>query len=464
MSLSLDNINYGYAVATNQTYAIVANPAISLYSSSAYVNGNVEVLQYDIQTDSFRHKETLAKYITQSFYLTTEDSEILTTDGSTNYRFLYDVSTVTPISSRFGQSVAVHDTSLVVGDSLYYYQYGSSTIFTGSSVDIYNLSGSISTTASYVTSLTNSFESRYDSNTNFGVAVDIYKDTIVVGASSVSGSKGAVYIYKKIADVWTHYQTLVGSLAITGSRFGGCLKLDQSGSYDIIIGNDADIAADVYVYSFQSSSGYWSETQVLSENRSVDFTETLKLRNGNWPPYITSSVHSSSFGHSVAIYGNDILIGAPTDTIYFPYSGSNEFIHCGAAYFYENCNSQQGGWRLKDKTYGPLDLLNENYFGWDVELYETASLIASCKTNFPFSSSYLENTFYKKFECNPNDNIIDTLGQVIIYDKDTTSSAWTYRTSISKHKKYGEPYAVYGFDVALHGNSILVGSPVIYRP
>lgn len=464
MSLILDNVNYGYAVATNQIYSAIGNPAISLYSSSIYSTGSVEILQYDIKTDSFRHKDTLKKYITESFYITTEDSEIITTDGSTNYRLVYDVSTLSPSSSRFGQSVALYDTTLIVGDSLYYYRYGTSGILSGSAVDIYDISGSINNTASYITSLTNSFESNYDSNTNFGTSIDIYKDTIVVGASSFSGSRGAVYIYKKISNIWTHYQTLSGSLSITGSRFGGCVKIDPSGSYDIIIGNDANISSNVYVYSYQSSSGYWSETQIFSENRSIDLTETLKLRNGNWPPYITSSVHSSSFGKSVAIYGNDILIGAPTDMVYFPYSGSSQFFHCGAAYFYENCNSQQGGWKLKEKTYGPADLINENYFGWRVALHGSSSLISSCKTNFPFSSSYLENTLYKKYACNPDDDVNDTLGQVSVYEKDSTSSMWSYVTNITKRKKYAEPYSVYGFSISMHGSSILIGSPVIYRP
>ena len=468
MSFNIDNANYGYSVATNKTYVAIGNPSIFAYSSSIFQTGSVEVLQYNNIIDAYKHKDTIKKVLHPDVLITTEVPELLTTDtGSlsiTSSNFLYEYESLVYTASRFGQSVALYDTTIAIGDSLYYYKLtdNAASVLTGSSVDIFSLSGSNTQTASFVTSISNTFESAYDVNTSFGESVSLYNNLLAIGASSISGSKGVVYLYQYVSGSWSYYQTLSGSNTVTGSRFGGVVKIDQSGSYNIIVGNKSLLTDNVYVFNYDSSSGYWKQGAILSENRSFDLTQSLQVINNNWPPYITSVANSSSFGHSVAIYGKSIAVGSPTDINYFQYDGSSTLHKRGAVYFYEDCTNTGVYWRLIEKSYGSNDLLNDNYFGWDVELYNTSAVVTSTKKNWPFSQSYIENTIYKKYDCNPNDHEYNILGQVVFYQQ-TTESNWNVLTTLTKNKIYGEPYSVYGYDAALYDTSLIVGSPVIER-
>lgn len=469
MSVNTDNSNYGYSITTNKTYVVVGNPSIFAYSSSVFGTGSVEVLQYTNITDTYKHKDTIKKIFRPLVYIATETPDILLTDTGSNVvtssQILYEYDDLVYTANRFGQSVAVYDTTLAIGDSLFYYKFSdnATNILTGSSVDIFLLSGSVTQTASYVTTIENTFESgSYNINTSFGESVSLYNNILAVGASNVSSSKGVVYLYKNIAGTWTHYQTLTGSGTIADSRFGGVVKIDQSGSYNIIVGNKSLLKSNVYVFNYNSSSGYWTEGAVFFEDRSLSLTQSLQTANNNWPPYITSSVHSSSFGHSVAIYGSSIVIGSPKDMVYFEYDGSDVLHKRGAIYFYEDCTDSGKYWRLTQKDYGTAELLTTNYFGWDVELYYTSSIVTSLKTNWPFTQSYLENTLYKKYDCNPNDYEYNTIGQVVVYQKNI-ESMWNPITTLTKNKKYGEPYSVYGYDASIYDTSLVIGSPVIEK-
>lgn len=469
MSFNNDNSNYGYSIATNKVYVAIGNPSIFAYSSSVFKTGSVEVLQYDNLSDSYIHKDTIKKYFRPEVYIATETPDILMTDTGSNVvtssRLLYEYEDLVYSGSRFGQSVALYGTTLAIGDSLFYYKLSNNavSILTGSSVDIFTLSGSISQTASYVTTIENTFETgSYNLNTSFGESISLYDNILAIGASHISSSKGVVYLYKNISGIWTYYQTLTGSNTISNSKFGGVVKIDQSGSYNIIVGNKSQLKSDVYIFNYDSSSGYWKQGVILSENRSSDLTQSLQNINNGWTPYITSSANSSSYGHSVAIYGNSAIVGSPTDMYYFQYNGANRLHQRGAIYFYEDCTNSGTYWSLIQKSYGTSELLNTNRFGFDVELYGTSSLITSVKTNWPFSQSYIENTIYKKFDCNPNDHEYNIAGQFIIYQK-TTESLWNPITTVTKNKKYGESYSVYGYDGALYDSSIVIGSPIIQK-
>jgi len=468
MSFNIDNSNYGYSVATNKTYIAIGNPSIFAYSSSVFQTGSVEVLQYSNIADAYKHKDTIKKIYRPSIYISSEVPDILMTDTGSNLvtssQFLYEYDDLIYTANRFGQSVAFYNTTLAIGDSLFYYRLSNNanSVLTGSSVDIFSLSGSNTQAANYVTTILNSFESSYDFNTSFGESVSLYNNILLIGASNISSSRGVVYVYKNISGNWTYYQTLTGSNTTTNSKFGSVVKIDQSGSYNIIVGNESKLKSDVYVFNYDSSSGYWKQCSVLSENRSLNLTQSLQVINNNWPPYILSTANSSSYGYSVAIYGKSILVGSPTDILYYQYAEANISHSRGAVYFYEDCIGTGVNWRLIEKSYGTVDLLDDNRFGHDVEIYDTSSIVTSTKTNWPFSQSYIENTLYKKFDCNPRDDEYNILGQVVVYQK-TTESVWSPITTLTKNKKYGDPYSVYGYDAGLYDSSFIIGSPIIQQ-
>ena len=126
MSSNIDNSNYGYSVATNKTYIAIGNPSIFAYSSSIFQTGSVEVLQYNNILDSHKHKDTIKKYFRPLIYISSEVPDILMTDTGSNVvtssQFLYEYGDLVYTASRFGQSVALYDTTLVIGDSLFYYR------------------------------------------------------------------------------------------------------------------------------------------------------------------------------------------------------------------------------------------------------------------------------------------------------------------------------------------------------
>jgi hypothetical protein len=465
---NFNNSNYGYAVATDQTYIAITNPSNFSYNSNftGSGTGSVELLQYNIESNSYIHKDTIRKYIDLNTVIATENLDNITTDtGSipnTSYELLYESDNLNLSASKFGISVALSNNVLAIGDPIFYYKATDSStleLLSGSSVDLYSVTGSVSTTASFITSISNSFETDYSYNTTFGESISLYYDVLAIGASSISSSTGAVYLFKNSASLWVYHQTLTGSVASTGSKFGGVVKIDQSGSYNIVVGNKATGSGTVYVFNYNSSSGYWTQGSILSSDRNI--TASLQLVNHNWPPYITASTNPDAYGNSVAIYGTSIAVGAPTDTIYTEYSGSTVSRQRGAVYFYENCTDDNINWRLVQKSFGSNDILKTNYFGWDVELYNTSSIVSSLKMNWPFSSSYIENTLNKKFDCNPNDIEYNVIGQLAIYQK--SSGSWDILSTVTKNKQYGESYKLYGYDISLFGNSFVVGSPVIWQ-
>jgi hypothetical protein len=449
---------YGYSIATNKTNVVIGNPSNFVYNSaSVQYTGSVEVLKYNNQTDSYTHSVSIRKYINPQILIAIETSDLLARDANGD-NFLYEFSQLTPSSSKFGKSVAISNNTIAIGDPFYYFNITNtgSGVITGSSVDLFDVTGS------YLTSISNTYDTNYDYNTTFGESVSLYNDILAIGASSISSSTGAVYIYKNIANTWTYYQTLTGSLAITGSKFGGVVRIDQSGFKNIVVGNSATGSGLVYVFSYNTSSQYWNQTSILYPNRNL--TQSLQTINNNWPPYITSNTNPDGFGNSVAIYENNIVVGAPTDTIYQQYNGSSVTRYRGAAYFYQNCNNSLNLWKLIEKTYGSSDLLNTNKFGWDVAIYNTSSVVSSLKLNYPYSASYIQNTLYKKFDCNPDDFEIDVLGQVVVFQQNPTSSNWDVITTVTKNKQYNDPYKLYGYSVSLYDSALAVGAPIITYP
>jgi hypothetical protein len=449
------NQNYGYSTATNKTNIVIGNPSSFVYKSSSLNTGSVEVLKYDIETDKYLNEVTIRKYFHPDILIAAESGDLLARDSNGDY-FLYEYDKLISVANKFGQSVAIYNNTIVIGDPLFYYAVSAasnSAIITGSSVDIFDITGS------YLTSITNSYDTNFDYTTSFGESVSIYNDILAIGASSISSSKGAVYLYKNISNTWTYYQTLTGSSATAGSKFGGVVRIDQSGLKTIVVGNKATGSGVVYVFSYNTSSAYWDQSTILYADRTL--TSSLQEINNNWTPLITSSANPDGYGNSVAIYENNILVGAPTDTIYKQYDGSSVSRQRGAVYFYENCNNSLHLWKIVQKSFGSKELLNTNKFGWDVAIYNTSSIVSSLKTNYPFTGSYVENTLYKKYDCNPDDVEYNVLGQVVAYQKNVTSSTWDIITTITKNKTYGDPYKLYGYSVSFYDSAVAVGSPII---
>lgn len=145
----------------------------------------------------------------------------------------------------------------------------------------------------------------------FGYSVAIYADTIVVGAPFDDGTladQGSAYIFKRNANgTWSQITKLVATDAATTDSFGASVAITNTGlgssSFGdlVLVGtplNDVGSLQDqgsVYVFK-RNTSGTWAgEGQIAVTGSDAGAFE--------------------NFGWSVSAYGDRALIGAPFDTI-----------------------------------------------------------------------------------------------------------------------------------------------------
>jgi hypothetical protein len=129
-----------------------------------------------------------------------------------------------------------------------------------------------------------------------GSSVAIDGDTLVVGGWGFSGH---VWVFTRSGNTWTEQQQLVASDQANGDEFG--YAVDISGD-TIIIGarqEEADGSNHGSVYIFNRSGTTWSqESKLYPSNMNYSLNASSD----------TSLVH---FGADVAIDGDDIIIGMP---------------------------------------------------------------------------------------------------------------------------------------------------------
>jgi hypothetical protein len=133
-------------------------------------------------------------------------------------------------------------------------------------------------------------------NNLYGQAVAVYDNYAIVGvpeADLVSQDAGVAYIYKRVANVWQQEATLRPELT-PGALFGTSVAITvRDGVEYALVGAPQDGTTGA-AYLFQrDAQGQW--TQI------ADLRPTGQL--------------AVEFGYSVAIFQNQILVGAPQDTI-----------------------------------------------------------------------------------------------------------------------------------------------------
>ena len=460
MNPQLDKFKFGYSTDINSDYSVVGNPSSFYLVNGIQGTGSVEIYQHDIQSNSYQYLQSLKKNyssLNPNILIAVDSSSLdinLNADvpPSSSYDLLYEFNTasIVPVSDGYGQSVALSGSTLVVGCPYLFYSITpiSGTFQYTGSVEIYNLPN---TSASYY--IYNS--SSLDANNTFGESVSIEGNTLVVGSSLANSTFGAVYIYTQSANVWGLTQTFTGSQA--GHLYGGTVRIDPSGSKTIVVGHKSTGSFGVDVYKYNTVTTQWSKSTTLQENKNI----TGSLNFINYSPVLISNNSSSYYGSSVAIYGNNIVVGAPSDMYYLEYAGSPTPRNRGAVYFYNKC-SDNSGWALINKSYGNEKIQKTNNLGSSVSIYNNYAVVTNAKDVFNFSSSYINNTINKKFDCGINDAFIDTLGQFALYEVFTSSmsQSWNVVSVIDKKKQYGFPYTTFGYSSAINNKNIIIGSPL----
>ena len=147
---------------------------------------------------------------------------------------------------------------------------------------------------------------------NFGTSVALDGNTVVVGASldthGLLGRAGSVYVFTKPASGWadwdptqdTETAKIVPAGFAAGDEFGHSVAVDDS-TGTIVAGARQDDSNEGSAYVFTEPTGGWSGWDTLTDPAKANLTATLIASNAAVNDY---------FGHSVAVDGDTVLIGA----------------------------------------------------------------------------------------------------------------------------------------------------------
>ncbi|MGD2112210.1 MAG: chitobiase/beta-hexosaminidase C-terminal domain-containing protein, partial [Gammaproteobacteria bacterium] len=232
----------------------------------------------------------------------------------------------------------------------------------------------------------------------FGRALDIEGDSVVVGArfhDSGHPDSGAAHVFSRdpVTGDWSHVQKLVASNAIAGEEFG--IAVDLQGD-TLLVGaldglNPIPNFISGVAYVFQRTGSVWNEQQLISApDAALDdrFGRGLALDgdrvaigapadddnalNDSGSVYLfrirTNPAHKlvafdrtvdAGFGHALAVSGDTLVVGAPYHD-HVPAANDNR----GAAYVYRRDDDT---WSLEQQLLAS-NAANDDHFGWSVDI------------------------------------------------------------------------------------------------
>jgi hypothetical protein len=302
---------------------------------------------------------------------------------------------------------------------------------------------------------------------SFGWDVSRNNDWLAVSSIYTSGSKGAVFMYQKVAGneaSWSLYQTLLSpSDIVAGDCFGWSIDLNKAtGSFSgsMVVGSAKPSQSRAYVYELLSGSWVQSFYLYPEQTTAQDLTFFPTL------PYFSASAFNSAdrFGYDVAIYGDTIVVGAPNDRLIYEYTGSSLY-HQGAVYFFERCANASRGYYLARKSYGNEKILKDNSLGWSVSVNGDLAVAGCPKYYMTSSICYLRGTLYQQHYCGDPDEIIN--GQFVLFNKttgsipDTTGQDWEITNVYQTKKRLLHPHRAYGYATDICDNFITIGAPML---
>ena len=261
-------------------------------------------------------------------------------------------------SDRFGYSVAIYDTTIVVGA---YHEdedvSGSSTLMNAGSAYIYTRTGGV----------WGFFQKIVASDRNpqdyFGYSVGIHESHLIVGAYRYDPNAieiGGAYTFSYSMGAWGQTNILTADSSHLGDRFGWSVDVHDPyyivgapyHDYDDTNGNAKGNAGAAYIYDASNS---WSEEKVVEGDR----------------------FGQDNLGEAVAIYDTLAVVGAPGQN--YDLNGAPPlWSDAGAAYVYKKDGS--GSWNQTQK------LLTDNRFsedklGTSVAIYGTTVFCGAPEDN-----------------------------------------------------------------------------------
>ena len=308
--------------------------------------------------------------------------------------------------AQFGISVAVDGDTAVIGEPGYYTNISRAYIYK------YN------TTTQVYTQVAILQPSDVNDNDFFGYSVAVSGDTVAVGAMGDNETKdgsGAVYIYTKPQSGWAdtaqENAKLKASDADAGDSFGNSVAI--SGDTVIVgaMGDDETNSQSGATYIYEKPQSGWADTA----------QENAKLK-------ASDADAGDSFGNSVAISGDTVVVGA--------YGDDETKSSSGAAYIYEK---PQSGWADTTQENAKLkasDADEEDEFGKSVAISGDTVVIGADK----------------------DDDTNNDSGAAYIYTKPQSGWANTTHENAKLKASDADAYDYFGWSVAISGKTIVVGA------
>lgn len=294
----------------------------------------------------------------------------------------------------------------------------------------------------------------------FGSSVDVYGDTVVVGAPSKdkgnNSNQGAAYVYTYDGanKTWTYHTTLWASDGATGDYFGQSVAI--SGNTIVVGAPYADVNSNANqgaAYVFVNNGGVWTEEQKIMDiggtaqalfGVSVDISlDTIVIgsnlfpqqgaafvfvrSSGFWSPQqkLTNdnrNTYPDSFGVRVAVDLNTVVVGAPQDLI-----GNNS--QQGSAYVFARSGTV---WNKQAKLIAG-DGAASDQFGVSVAISGNWVVVGA---HFDAVGAALQGSAY-------------------VFQR-SFSSSWNQQAKLTASDGMANDY--FGWSVAIHGYTIVVGA------
>jgi hypothetical protein len=282
----------------------------------------------------------------------------------------------------------------------------------------------------------------------FGDSVSVDGNTVLVGAPEDDDNgeaSGAAYVFTRSNGVWTQQAKLISDDNEAEDYFGGSVAVSGDTALIGAWGDDPNYDLSGSAYVFVRSGGTWTQQAKL-------------VADDAW--------QADLFGHAVALEGDTALIGA--------YGDDDGGSWAGSAYVFTRAG---GVWTQQAKLMAS-DAQDQSHFGYSVALDGETALIGAYGGGFIGGAAYVftrtGGVWTEQAKIRPNDGVLwDLFGWSVALGGDTAlisdplhyraayfferaGGVWTQQARIQMPPTIPEGY--FGMGLAVEGDTALIGS------
>ncbi|MCK5772144.1 MAG: hypothetical protein KAH28_17415, partial [Algiphilus sp.] len=339
----------------------------------------------------------------------------------------------------FGKSVSINGDTLVVGA---YWEDGSASggesdnsAFGAGAAYVFVRSGTTWTQQAYLKA------SNAGSGDNFGYAVAVSGDTLVVGAygedSSASGGEsdnsvhdaGAAYVFVRSGTTWTQEAYLKASSTDISDIFGFSVAIDGD---TLVVGAHREDS---------SASGGESDNSATDSGAAYIFTRSGTAWTQEAILKASNAETDDDFSYTaVSIDGDSVVVGAPhEDSSASGGESDNSALNAGAVYVF----TRSGTTWTQEAYLKASNAEAADYFGYSVAI-SGDSVVAGANSEDSSTSG------------GESDNSVNNAGAAYIFTRSGTTGVWTQQAYLKASNADAGDY--FGYSVAISGDNAIIGA------